>query len=102
LATNDFVLEVSGLVPNTPGIGIYSSSEGNSPFFGHILYLGSPITRILPGQVSSPAGTTSVPIPIDLSMVGITRYFQYWHRDPTHPDLTGAEVSSALKVPFCP
>lgn len=102
LATNDFVLEVSDLVPNTPGIGIYSSSEGNSPFFGHILYLGSPITRILPGQVSSPSGTASVPIPIDLSMVGITRYFQYWHRDPTHPDLTGAEVSSALKVPFCP
>ena len=102
LTANNFALEVSQLVPLKPGIGIYSSSEGNAPFFNHILYLGSPIKRILPAQVSCAVGTATVPIPIDPSLPGTTRYFQYWSRDPAHPDLTGAEVSGALKVVFCP
>ncbi len=101
-AANNFSLEVSDLLPNQFGIGIWSATEGNTPFFGHILYLGSPVMRILPGQLSTAGGTTSVPIPIDATMVDTTRFFQFWHRDPTHPDGTGAEVSSALKVVFCP
>lgn len=102
LTANNFLLEVSNLVPTQPGIGIWSLNEGNSPFFGHILYLSSPINRINPGVLSALDGTCSVPIPIDASMVGETRYYQFWHRDPTHPDGTGAEVSSALRVEFCP
>jgi hypothetical protein len=34
-------------------------------------------------------------------MVGTTQVFQFWFRDPEHPDGTGWGLSDALEVQFC-
>jgi hypothetical protein len=102
LAANDFVLQISGLTPLNEGMAFYGFAEDQSPLFNHFLYVAPPIQRILPPVVSSATGEVSIAIPIDISMVGTTRYFQFWGRDPAAPDGTGSELSSALKVTFCP
>jgi hypothetical protein len=35
-------------------------------------------------------------------MPGTTRYYQFWFRDPFHPDGTNVGLSAALEVKFCP
>jgi hypothetical protein len=35
-------------------------------------------------------------------MIGTSRYYQVWFRDPAHPDGTGVCLSDALAVVFCP
>jgi hypothetical protein len=40
-------------------------------------------------------------VAIDPSMVGTTRHFQFWFRDPQHPDGTGIGLSNGLRVVFC-
>jgi hypothetical protein len=36
------------------------------------------------------------------SMVGETRVYQLWFRDPAHPDGTGSGLTNAVKVTFVP
>jgi hypothetical protein len=99
--TADFSLQVSGLTPGNLGLAFWGTAAAQTPFANHFLYVAPPITRILPAQASGPAGDVSVPIPVTPAMVGTTRYYQYWQRDPAAPDGTGAELSSALQVDFC-
>jgi hypothetical protein len=34
-------------------------------------------------------------------MVGTDRYFQFWFRDPAHPDGTTVGLTNGVKVGFC-
>lgn len=101
LAAGNFSLEVSGLTAGNFGLAFYGFASAEIPFQNHFLYAAPPLFRVVPEQASSATGTVSVPIPIDATMVGTTRYFQYWQRDPLAPDGTGVELSSALQVDFC-
>ena len=101
LSAGNFSLEVGDLTAGNFGLAFYGFAPAQVPLFNHFRYVAAPITRILPAQKSSAAGTASVAIPIDASMVGTTRYYQYWQRDPSAPDGTGVELSSALVVNFC-
>jgi hypothetical protein len=102
LTVNDFALEVSDLSPEHFGLAVYADLPAETPFGNHFLYVGPTITRILPPSPGTPSGAVSVPIPIDMTMVGTLRCFQYWQRDPFHPDGTGVELSNGLSVIFCP
>ena len=99
---NDFALEVSGLTPDHYGLAVYSELPAETPFANHFLYVAPPVTRILPPSTGSPTGDVTVRIPIDPFMIGRLRCFQYWQRDPFHPDGTGVEVSNGLSVIICP
>jgi hypothetical protein len=42
-----------------------------------------------------------MPVQVDLSMIGTTRHYQFWFRDPEHPDGTTVGLSNGLRVGFC-
>jgi hypothetical protein len=66
---------------------------------GGTLCVQPPIQR-LPARTTSAAGTASEAVPIKLAMVGGTRWYQFWFRDPAHPDGTGVALSNGLVVTF--
>ncbi len=101
LLTNDFSIRLLGAVPNKPGIGFYGLAPASIPFMGHLLYAQPPVKR-LPVQLIDATGKTSYAVPIDATMPGTERYYQFWFRDPQHLDGTGVGLSSALEVHFCP
>ena len=45
-------------------------------------------------------GSAIVPVTSDPSLVGTTRYYQFWYGDSADP--FGAGTSDALAVTFCP
>jgi hypothetical protein len=101
LAAGNFALQTERLSPGNLGLAFWGPQPAQIPLFNHFLYVGSPVTRILPPVASSASGSASVPIPITPAMVGTTRYYQYWQRDPLASDGTGVELSNGLEVPFC-
>ena len=64
-----------------------------------IRWVGSPLQR-LPIRQLDAAGGTSYSIPILPSMVGSTRFYMGWSRDPAHPDGTGLVATNGLRVVF--
>ena len=60
-----------------------------------------PLVR-LPVQALDASGAGVFPIAVEPAMVGTTRFYQGYLRDPVHPDGTGAAVSDALRVVFAP
>ncbi|MEO6709439.1 MAG: hypothetical protein ABI054_07435, partial [Planctomycetota bacterium] len=69
------------------------------PFLGGTLYLGSQIHR-LTGQVLDGNGSTSYAIHLIPPLLGTTRDYQFWFRDPQQLDGSGAGLSDALQVRF--
>jgi hypothetical protein len=86
-------------VPSKSGIIMSSAAPHNVPFQGGTLLVKPPITRG-PPYLLDVFGYASLSIPIDLTMVGTTRYYQAWFRDPQHPDLTGVGLSDGVQVDF--
>ena len=62
--------------------------------------LGRPPADPPAGPTTRWTGSGSFPIPITAPMVGTTRFYQGYLRDPLHPDGTGAGVSDGLRVVF--
>jgi competence protein ComEC len=100
LFVNDFDLTLVGGVPNKVGISFWGTAANNAPFMGGTLWVAPPIVR-LPGKVLDATGAVAYDLPVDASMVGATRYYQFWFRDPQHPDGTGVGLSSAVQATFC-
>jgi hypothetical protein len=99
LATDDFVVLGDGAVPNTTVMFVWSHSPAATPFQGGLLLLGPPHHRT-PIQQVSWFGSAELPVPIDASMVGTRRYYQYWYHDPGDP--FGSGLSDGLEVLFHP
>jgi hypothetical protein len=98
---NNFSLTLTNGVPNKNTMYFFGDAPDAAPFVNAFLCVAPPITRA--GlQVTSGAGTLTSPVPIVLADMGRTRFFQYWFRDPAHPDGTGVGLSNALEVTFCP
>ncbi|HTF88400.1 MAG TPA: S8 family serine peptidase [Planctomycetota bacterium] len=96
----DFELTVTNGIPGKIGIALESSSRANIPFGGGTLLLQPPLHRYPPVQFDA-NGAVSIAVPITPAMVGTTRDFQFWFRDPQHPDGTGIGLTDALEVQFC-
>jgi hypothetical protein len=97
---DDFDLRVSHGVPNVNGILFYGSAAGSAPFFGGTMLVATPVVRTPIVQLDA-NGALTLPIAIDVAMVGLDRYYQFWFRDPAQPDGTTVGLTNAVKVSFC-
>lgn len=101
LDTNDFSIRLIDGLPLKATIAFYGVAPAAAPFFGGTRYVANPVQRM--GLVQTDiTGAVTIPVPIDASMPGATRYYQCWFRDPFHPDGTNVGLSAALEVNFCP
>jgi hypothetical protein len=98
--SNDFVIYVNDGVPNKTCIAFWGVQSAALPFMGGFLCVQPPVNRFAPVQIDS-IGDASYSIPIDDTMGGTTRYYQFWMRDPQNPDGTFVALSDALQVDFC-
>ncbi|MCK6445229.1 MAG: hypothetical protein L6Q99_02460 [Planctomycetes bacterium] len=100
VSAGQFELRVANGVPGKTGVIFWGTQRNAAPFMGGTLCVKLPIVR-LPVVTLDANGSVSVPIPMDSSMIGAKRDFQFWFRDPTHPDGTGIGLSDAVEVQFC-
>ena len=100
-AEDDFDLTVRGAEPNKSGLFFYGASQKSAPFFGGTLYVQGPLKR-LPLVTTDANGDVTLPIAIDSAMIGEQRNYQFWFRDPLHPDGTTVGLSNAAEIVFCP
>jgi hypothetical protein len=100
-SAGNFSVNVSGALPGKPAIAFFGTNgPANQPFLGGTLCVTGPLTR-LPVQFLSATGTASYFVSVIPAMAGTMRWYQFWHRDPAHPDGTGSSLSNALEVRFC-
>jgi hypothetical protein len=100
LSSNDLTLTVSGAVPGQVALVLHGAERGSLPFFGGELLVSVPFVRLSPFALDA-AGSGQQSFPVEASLLGTSRCFQTWFRDPAHPDGTGVGLSSALEVEFC-
>jgi len=100
VAADQFRLEVTQGVPNRTGLAFYGAAQASIPFFGGTLLVQPPLVR-LPAVTLDGGGAASIPVPLPPAWVGLTRDFQFWFRDPAHPDGTGVGLTNAVEVVFC-
>lgn len=97
-STGGFSLTLSGAVPLKAALVFGGSQPASKPFQGGTLCVASPIQR---SQTTSTNATGFAQhfLPITPVMVGSTRFYQWWFRDPQDP--FGSGLSNALEVSFC-
>ncbi len=100
VAVDDFVLEVEQAVPNNLGLVFWGHGQASIPFMGGTLLVQPPVTR-MPAVTLGAGGAATIPVRLSAPMAGDVRNFQFWFRDPAHPDGTGAGLSDAVEVTFC-
>jgi hypothetical protein len=98
LATNNFSVRLTGGPPQRHAICFWSDTTGATPYTGGFMCVGLPQRR-MPATFTDSTGAASQSIPIDPSMVGTQRHYQWWFRDPPDPFHVG--LSDALTVTFC-
>ncbi|MCE9593869.1 MAG: hypothetical protein K8S98_06730 [Planctomycetes bacterium] len=101
LATHDFAVRVDDLVPNKPGQLFYGAARNAAPFVGGTLLVSMPLVRMPPVHANA-QGQVTISVAIAATMPGTVRRYQFWQRDPLHPDGTQACLSNALEVSFFP
>ncbi len=97
VSANQFELRVKNAVPNKFGLVFWGTSQANLAFMGGTLCVHPPITR-LPVVALDSNGSVSIPIALDSSMVGTTRDWQFWYRDPNDPTGFSIGLSNAVEV----
>ena len=101
LGLSTLAIECREAMPNKSGIFFYSNSgPAANPFQGGFLCMNPPILRS-PGFVFDMFGYISLPLPFTIFDVGNTRQYQFWLRDPQHPDGTKIGLSNGGQVTFC-
>ncbi len=96
-----FEIHVTAAVPNKLGMMLRSATgPASTPFYGGVLCLAAPITR-MGVQAADASGELGYLVPVDPGMVGTTRWYQFWQRDPQNPDGTAIALSDGVAVSFC-
>jgi hypothetical protein len=101
-AIGSMKIKVGDAVPLRHGVFAYGPSLTSVPFLGGTMYMSKPIVRCPPTVVISAAGLAHMTVPITPDMIGQTRVYQFWYRDPAVADGTDTGLSGALKVTFTP
>lgn len=101
LEIDTFGLRLRDGRPNQAGLVFWGDAAADIPLFGASLLVQPPLVR---GDVMmlDADGGQLFPQPVDATMVGTTRYFQAWFRDPGHPDQTGVGITNGVEVTFRP
>jgi hypothetical protein len=86
-------------VPGKNGLVFWGPNAAGAPFQGGFLCVSGMTTRG-PLTVLSATGSASYAVAITSPMVGTTRRYQWWFRDPPAAFTTG--LSDGLQVTFCP
>lgn len=100
VAASQFTLEVTQAVPNMVGLAFHGSGQASTPLYGGTLLVQPPVVR-LPAVMLDAAGAATISVPMVASWAGTTRNFQFWFRDPTHPDGWGVGLTNGVEVVFC-
>ncbi|MCE9593411.1 MAG: immunoglobulin domain-containing protein [Planctomycetes bacterium] len=95
---NDFVLTLSNALPNKNALAFWGVQPLGAPFNGGHLCVKAPLIRLTVKKANA-SGFASVTVPVDNSMIGATRYYQWWARDITSS--FGISLSDGLAVTFC-
>ncbi|MBI5433923.1 MAG: hypothetical protein HZA52_13915 [Planctomycetes bacterium] len=101
VAAADFFLTCNQAMPGKNAINFFGVVPASTPFQGGTLCVQPPLIR---SQVKTfdAYGTLVEQFALQPKDVGQTLYFQYWGRDPQHPDGTGVMLSNALSVTVLP
>jgi hypothetical protein len=99
LTGTGFTIWVDSAYWNSTGLFFYSEVPGVIPFAGGQILMSPPFQRT-PLQELGWLGSAGHEVAIDPTMVGTTRYYQFWYVDPGDP--FGVGLSAALEVPFYP
>lgn len=98
VATNNFHLKLTDALPNKSAIAFFGPLSHSGPFHHGVLCTKAPITRS-PILQTDAASAADLAIPVTPAMVGTTRYYQWWFRDPQ--DAFSDGLSNGLEVEFC-
>jgi len=101
MAAGTFEINLETLIPLEPAQLFSGPASVTAPFFNGFRLVAFPITRENLGPMDA-SGFRSVPVPITPAMVGSVRYYQFFYRDPSHPDGTSVGLTDGLMVEFCP
>ena len=99
--TNDFSITLQNAMPLKSTILFYGFARDQKPFAGGTLWVRTPVKRMGVSTTNN-LGSVTYPIPIDSSLAGTVRCYQFWVRDPFVADGSNVGLSSALEVQFCP
>lgn len=100
VSRDEFELRVSDALPGNVGLAFWGVGQASLPLLGGTLLVQPPLTR-LPAVVLDAAGAVTIPLDLEPAAAGQTRNYQFWFRDPTHPDGTGSGLTNAIQVPVC-
>jgi hypothetical protein len=101
VGVNDFSITLTNALPNKNGIMFWGTMPGAVPFMGGTKCVLAP-TKRTPIFKLDGSGATAQFVPTTIDDLGQTRYYQFWFRDPQHPDGTTVGLSDALGFTFCP
>ena len=103
VSVNSFALEVSGAVPNQPGMFFYGPGRQETPWGDGYLCVGEGFHRIDPVLQTDAGGSAKVALDFDQLpepiLGGSTWHFQFWYRDKA-ANGAGFNTSGALEVTF--
>ena len=112
VSANDFVLEMSGGLPNGFGLYFYGPNQIQVTFGDGFRCVGGATHRLQPPIASDGSGANSRPVDFTSPPTGgggpgtivpnSTWNFQCWYRDPMGPGGSGFNVSDGLSATFCP
>ena len=98
VTANNFVVTLDDAMPNAQSVCFWSSAANNTPFKGGTLCAAQPLNRT-PATTTNALGHATFAVPVDVSMVGSVRKYQWWFRDPPDPFTIG--LSDGLSATFC-
>ena len=96
-AEGTLVLTTNHGLASKPGLVFHGQAPIAVPFFGGTLCAAPPLQRG-PVVLSDPTGQMQSSDFLTFADVGKTRVYQWWYRDPQHPDGTGVGLSDALET----
>ncbi|MCE9595076.1 MAG: matrixin family metalloprotease [Planctomycetes bacterium] len=99
VTTADLELTLSGPPGGSPAVLFWGTSKQQATFRGGLLSVGAPLRRHATTQLDFFQFASAL-VTVTPSMVGTTRYYQWWYADAADP--AGCGTSDALELFFCP
>jgi hypothetical protein len=90
---------LTGIAGGVPAILFSGPHRANLPALGGTLLVARPLAREQVLQLDF-FGTATISVPVPAGMVGLTRYYQLWFKDPASS--FGSGLTNAVQVTFLP